>query len=166
MRLTKIIDREVIVSAIRNISSKIPKDENIFFLGILNGCTDFLHYLKKDHKEVSVCKIKSSSYNGLKRGELHHEVLFDLNILKGKKVYIVDDIIDSGHTLNSVTDMIREYTNDISWCCLFKKEGSPESERLVEGYLVIPRNYFIVGFGMDYYDKYRELEDLYIVRED
>lgn len=163
MKLVKIIDQKVIISAIKNIASKIPQDDEVVFLGILEGCSNFLSFLTTNHIKVPIKYVKACSYKGRRRGDLDFHFQFDLEEIRGKKVYIVDDIIDSGFTLNKISKQIEPYAKEIKWCCLFKKDHSPNHCNLMEGSIIIPEEFFIVGFGMDFDGEYRNLDDLYTI---
>ena len=81
--------------------------------------------------------------------------------LKGKKVLIIEDIIDTGRTIEKIIMEINKLNPEsVQIATLFLREKNKKNHKLLwHGYKL--KNEFIVGYGLDYNEKYRNLEDIY-----
>lgn len=134
------------------------------FIGVLNGSFVFLADLIK---EVSISSevtfVKVSSYEGDKStGKIRKEIGLQMD-LKGRDVVIVEDIVDSGHTLGYILDMIKaEEPASVNVCTLLLKPKSLKTkfEEICYVGFEIPDE-FVVGYGLDYKGLGRNLRDIY-----
>lgn len=135
------------------------KEEDIVFIGVLKGAATFMVELAKRIKNnVEFEFIQVESYEGDKStGKI--KLTQDLiGKLEGKNIIIVEDIIDTGRTLEYLKEYIKKLNpKSIKICTLLSKP----SRRIVEldvDYIgfSIPDE-FVVGFGMDYNQRYRNL---------
>ncbi len=138
------------------------KDKNLIVIGILKGSvyfmTDLTRYidlpLKLDFLAVS-------SYGGGTRSSGAVKIVKDIDIdLAGYDVLLIEDILDSGRTLDYVSRMLQTRgANSISICTLLDKPArrAPDID-LVPDYVGcdVPDE-FVVGYGLDYDQKYRNL---------
>lgn len=134
------------------------------FIGVLNGSFVFLGDLIKEVNIASeVSFVKVSSYKGDKStGEIKKEIGVQLN-LKDRDVIIVEDITDSGETLEYVLDMIKkEEPASVNVCTLLLKPKSLRRKFEEISYVgfEIPDE-FVVGYGLDYNGLGRNLRDIY-----
>ena len=86
--------------------------------------------------------------------------------IKGKRVIIVEDIVDTGNTIVELQDILKENGAAETMVCtmLFKPESYTKDIPLKYVAMEIP-NDFIVGFGLDYEELGRNLKDIYILDE-
>lgn len=134
-------------------------DEELLIVGLLKGSVPFMAELMK--RFTIPCEIdfmQVSSYVGTKSvGDI--QIKKDLDgSCEGKCVLIVEDIIDTGKTLQSVKKMFfNKGAKDVKIVTLLNKPSGRlvEIEADYEGF-VIP-NEFVVGYGLDYDQKYRNL---------
>ena len=157
----EIFTKDTIQVAVKEIASKLPTGNDVIFLGVLDGCIPFLSDLMKNiGGELVVKTVKANSYTGTKRSDsVKFNFNFDLTLLVNKRVVIIDDILDSGNTITDLTTKIANYTLDIRWCCLLKRELS-EKKLLVDGFLTVPQESFVIGYGLDYEGLYRNLNSI------
>lgn len=157
---------EEIKAAVLNVADEINKDyqgEEILLIGVLNGAFVFLNELIK-HLSVrlEVDFIKVSSYDGLtSKGELELSLDFR-NDIAGKHVILVEDIIDSGLTafrLMKMAKCLRPKSLRIA-SLLIKPECIQTEINFDYVGIEIP-DVFVVGYGMDYNQKGRELPAIY-----
>jgi hypoxanthine phosphoribosyltransferase len=134
------------------------------FIGVLNGSFIFLADLIKEidiPSEVSFVKV--SSYKGDKRSnEVREEIGLQMS-LKDRDVIIVEDIVDSGQTLEYLLNMIRkEDPASLNVCTLLLKPNSVKTKFDEIAYIgfEIPDD-FVVGYGLDYNGLCRNLKDIY-----
>jgi hypoxanthine phosphoribosyltransferase len=165
------ITREEIESAIQKMATKLNeelKDEDVTFLGILNGSFMFASDLFR--KITFPCRIsflKLASYQGSSStGSVKQLIGLNEN-LKDKTVVILEDIVDSGITLETIIKQLSGYEpKSIKIATfLFKPEAYKKDFDLDYVGIEIP-NDFIVGYGLDYNGYGRNMEAIYTVVEE
>jgi len=134
------------------------------FVGVLNGSFVFLGDLIKEIDISSeVTFVKVSSYDGdVNTGVIKKEIGLQMS-LKDRDVIIVEDIVDTGHTLKYIIDLIKEEDPaSITVCTLLLKPKSLKVELNEIGFVgfEIPDE-FVVGYGLDYNGLGRNLKDIY-----
>jgi hypoxanthine phosphoribosyltransferase len=86
--------------------------------------------------------------------------------VSGKRVVLVDDILDSGNTLRATSRLMRDLgAADVRTCVLLRKQDRPEAADVVADYagFDIP-DAFVVGYGLDYDDEYRNLPNICVLK--
>ncbi|MEY8847425.1 adenylate kinase [Psychroserpens sp. XS_ASV72] len=139
------------------------KDEVPVFIGILNGSFMFVSdFVKKYPKPCEVTFIKLASYEGIKSSEDIQRLIGLTQDLTGRKVVILEDIIDSGNTLEEVHRIFKnENVDELKIATLFyKPEAYKKDYKLHYVGIEIP-NKFIVGYGLDYDGLGRDLPEIY-----
>ncbi|MEO1031581.1 MAG: adenylate kinase [Bacteroidota bacterium] len=138
-------------------------DEMPVFVGILNGSFMFVSdFVKKYPKPCEVTFIKLASYEGVKSTEDIQRLIGLTQDLTGRTVVILEDIIDSGNTLEEVHRIFKnENVKQLLIATLFyKPEAYDKDFKLHYIGKEIP-NKFIVGYGLDYRGLGRDLPDVY-----
>ena len=169
--LEKIIfDEKEINDIVSNISKKINIDyegKNPLFIGLLKGAIPFMTDLvKKINLNCFVDYLKVSSYDGSKStGNIN----IDGHIpdVKDKDIILIDDIMDTGLTLLKLKTLFEKNgAKSIKIAVLLdKKEG--RKYNIEADYIgSICPNEFIVGYGLDYNDKYRNLPYIAILKRE
>lgn len=135
------------------------------FIGVLNGSFLFIADLMKEvHIPAEVCFIKVSSYMGNDTSSGKVKSLIGLEMdLKDRDVIIVEDIVDTGITLEYLLDVIgQRQPASIAVCTLLLKPQSLQRDVGPISYVgfEIP-NEFVVGYGLDYKGLGRNLRDIY-----
>ena len=160
---------EIVVRLGKQISEDY-KGKNLLLVSILKGSVVFMADLMR---EITIpCKIDFmcvSSYNdGTENTTGAVKIVKDLDInLEGYDLLLVEDILDSGRTLNYVRSVLMgRKPNSIKICTLLDK---PE-RRVVDLYAdysgaPVP-NEFVVGYGLDYAQKYRNLPYIGVLKEE
>ena len=135
-------------------------DNELVLIGLLRGSVIFMadlcRAIEKPH-ELDFMTV--SSYGGGTVSSRDVKILKDLDgEIFGKDVLVVEDIIDSGNTLSKVMEILQTRNpNSIELCTLVSKPSRREIDLTVKflGFEVEDR--FIVGYGLDYDQKYRHL---------
>ena len=146
-----------------NIISKDYKDKNLVLVGILKGSFLFLADLTRniliDHE---IDFVGASSYSGTSTtGEITFTKKPDLD-LKNKNVLLVEDIIDTGRTFATITNYIKSIgPASLKICALIDKHERREIEINVDYSCFSIKRGFIVGYGLDYNEKYRNLRSIF-----
>ena len=139
---TKIIGKQI---ADDHRGDKTP----IIMVGLLNGCFAFYSDLVRAMPlDVECDFMRVKSYVNRKQGDI--QITKDLETrIKGKHVYLVDDILDSGNTMNAVLDYLQvKKPSSISIVTLITRETSPTPEEKSYHAFTI-KDEWIVGYGMD-----------------
>lgn len=156
---------------VQRLARSIKQDfgqEEIIFVCVLKGSFVFTADLVREVANPSVVDfIRISSYrNGMTHGNV--AITKDLETdIEGKNVIIVEDIIDSGITLTSLRNMLlTRKPKSLKICALIDKRARREVQ--IEGDYVgfAIENGFVVGYGIDYAEKYRNLKDIFVVEEE
>lgn len=137
------------------------------FLGVLSGAFLFLSDLvRKISFNSQVAFVKISSYEGTESsGEVKQQLGIDFDI-EGRDVIIVEDIVETGHSMNYLLDYLkRRKPASISICTLFFKPEKFLYEYEIDYTALSIGNEFIVGYGLDYNQLGRNLKDIYVVDE-
>ena len=111
------------------------------------------------HKPHELDFMTVSSYGGGTVSSRDVKILKDLDgEIRGKDVLVVEDIIDSGNTLNKVVEILQtREPNSIQLCTLISKPSRREIELDVQFMGFEIEDKFIVGYGLDYDQKYRHI---------
>jgi hypoxanthine phosphoribosyltransferase len=170
-KLPVLISAEKIQSRIRELGEQISRDYpngHLHLICILKGACFFLTDLARAMKrDVFVDFMGISTYGKGKKSSGEVKVTKDLDIeLEGADVLIVEDIVDSGVTLNYLMHLLdQRKPKSLRIVALLDK---PERRlRPVEVAYVgfrIPDE-FVVGYGLDYAEKYRNLDDICILTD-
>lgn len=163
MDIKVLINEEKIKSRIKEISKEILKDfkrEEIVLVCILKGATYFAIDLSKQlNNNLILDFMKVNSYGN--EFESSGKIDFKLDIstdIKNKNVIIVEDIIDSGLTLNYIYDyLIKKNPKKLKICVLLDKKERRIKNINVDYTGFEIENKFVLGYGMDYKNKYRNL---------
>ncbi|MGC1471679.1 MAG: adenylate kinase [Psychroserpens sp.] len=139
------------------------KDEIPVFVGILNGSFMFVSdFVKKYPKPCEVTFIKLASYEGLKSSEDIQRLIGLTQDLSGRKVVILEDIIDTGNTLEEVHRIFEnEAVGDLKIATLFYKPEAYKKDFILHYVGQEIPNKFIVGYGLDYNELGRDLPAIY-----
>lgn len=133
------------------------------FIGILNGSFMFMADLMKEIDiAVETCFIKIASYEGENRNEIKEIFGLDMN-LKDREVVIVEDIVDTGETLNYILEEIyKQEPDSVAVCTLLLKPRKLQHSFKEIAYIGFEiSDDFVVGYGLDYNGLGRNLKDIY-----
>ncbi len=137
------------------------------FLGVLSGSFLFLSDLvRKTTFDSQLAFVKISSYEGTEStGEVKQQLGIDFDI-EGRDIIIVEDIVETGHSMNYLLDYLkRRKPASISICTLFFKPEKFLYDYKIDYTALSIGNEFVVGYGLDYNQLGRNLKDIYVVDE-
>ena len=170
-KLKVLISANRIQARTRELGEQISRDYpegKLHLIGILKGATFFLTDLARAIKrDVSIDFMGISTYGKGKTSSGEVKVTKDLDIsIEGLDVLIVEDIVDSGITLNYLLHVLQQRKpRSLRIAALLDK---PERRlRPVQvSYVGFPiPDQFVVGFGLDHAERYRNLDDICVVEE-
>ncbi len=165
-----LLTKEQIKKRVEELGAQISEDykgKDLLLVGILKGSFVFMADLARAISiDVKLDFMAVSSYGAKTQSTGVVKIIKDLDTpIEGYDVLVVEDILDSGNTLGYITELLKARNpKSVKACTLLDK---PE-RRLVHidmGYVgfEVPDE-FIVGYGLDCGEKYRNLEDINILR--
>ena len=166
----KSITSEEIAAEVKRVASEINRDyagKRPLLLGVLNGSfmfvADLMRYLEV---ECEISFVKLSSYQGTKTTGTVREVLGLAETIAGRDVIVVEDIVDTGYTMQNMLETVgtREPAS-IEIASLFVKPARLKVPVDVKYSAFTIPDRFIVGYGLDYDGLGRNLPDVYDVVE-
>ena len=166
------ISYERIQSAIDHAADMVNADfkdsgEVPVLICVLNGAILFTaELMKRLEFDVEPYSIKLSSYQGTKSTGTVLNVMGLTGDVKGRRVIICEDIVDTGNTIIALKEMLMDKgAKEVRICTmLFKPDVYKKSEKLDYVGMEIP-NAFIAGFGLDYDELGRNYKDIYVIDE-
>lgn len=164
------IPYEKISAAIDDVAAKINADfkdcEDVpVLLCVLNGSIMYMaELMKRLTFNLQVISIKLTSYEGTNTTGRVKQAMGLTSDITGRRVIIVEDIVDSGNTIVELKEIMAEHGASESRICtmLLKPDAYKKDIPLDYVAMEIP-NDFIVGFGLDYDELGRNLKDIYVL---
>ncbi len=169
--LDLLISREVIEETVSRLADRITEDyrgRSLVAVGILKGAFIFMADLVRQIDiPLEIDFVMVSSYGNRTESSRCLTLISDLTIdIKGKDVLLIEDIVDSGHTVSYVVDHLRvKGAGSVRVCALADKPSRRETSVAIDyvGFAVPDR--FVVGYGLDFDGRFRYLPDIYCVEE-
>ncbi|HIR88106.1 MAG TPA: hypoxanthine phosphoribosyltransferase [Candidatus Fimimorpha faecalis] len=169
-KIRVLVSEEDVDKKIREIGEQISRDyagKSVHLICVLKGGVFFMCELaKRISVPVSMDFMSVSSYGADTKSSGVVKIVKDLDEpLEGKDVIIVEDIIDSGRTLSYLVEVLKQRNpNSIHICTLLDKPERRVKKQVVVDYVgfEIPDE-FVVGYGLDYAQKYRNLPYIGVV---
>ena len=145
--------------------SKEYKGEIPIFIGVLNGSFMFLSDLIRALSiECEISFLQLKSYDG-KKSTGRIDIIKDFNVnLENRHVIIIEDIIDTGNTLKFLLNKIEEIpVTSIKVVSLLVKNIKRPFEFTIDHIGFEISQEFVVGYGLDYNERFRHLESIYVL---
>jgi hypoxanthine phosphoribosyltransferase len=159
-----LISEEQIQRRVRELGAKISADyaaeDNLLLVGVLKGCAMFMMDLVRAiEMPLSLDFIAVASYGASTESSGVVRLLKDLDTdIAGRNLLIVEDIIDSGLTLDYLrSQLMRRNPASMRICSLLNKPDRRVAEVTVDYLGFDIPNEFVVGYGLDYAERYRNL---------
>lgn len=164
------ISAEEIDFAIQKMAAQIADDfvdEIPVFVGVLNGSFMVVSdFVKSYKKPCEVSFVKMASYNGLSSTEKVKELIGLNQDLTGRSVVVIEDIIDTGHTIVELKALFKKQNlKHFKIATLFFKPEAYKKEVKIDYIGIQIPNKFIVGFGLDYDGLGRNLPEVYQLKD-
>jgi hypoxanthine phosphoribosyltransferase len=170
--LTMLISKSVIEQTVARLAAEITEDyhgRQLVAVGILKGAFIFMADLVRQlgiPLEVDFVMVSSygSGTESSRRVTMRHDLTTDVT---GKDILVIEDIVDSGHTVGYVVEhLISKGAASVRLCALADKPSRRERNITIDylGFTVPDR--FVVGYGLDFDNKFRYLPDIYALEND
>ncbi len=144
------------------------QDKDVVFIAVLNGSFMFAaDLLKKIRLSCRISFVKLSSYEGTETSGHIHELIGIQEELTGKTVVVIEDVVDSGSTLDALITRVKTMhpSEIITVTLLFKPDAYEYHTKIDYTGFRIPAK-FIVGYGLDYDGLGRNLNGIYTLVEE
>ncbi|MBN4083805.1 hypoxanthine phosphoribosyltransferase [Mycoplasma sp. CSL10137] len=172
-KIKKILfDEEFVNNKIKEVAKWVNQtykdSENLIIVALLKGSIPFLaELIKHVNVDHEIDFITASSYSGHHASSGSVKIIMDLaQDIKGKDVLIVEDIIDSGITLDKIKKMLlNREPKTFKIATLMDKPQNRKVNLEADCYGFAVPNEFLVGFGLDYQEKFRNLPYIGILDE-
>ena len=166
-----LFSRDVIQKRVRELAGQISKDydgRELIIIGVLKGAFIFMADLIR---EISIpCRIDFTRLASYGTGsDSSGKVVMTKDIetsIKGKDILIVEDILDTGLTLQYLVDWLKERNpQSLKICVLLdkRKRRKVSFEADYVGFTI--DDGFVVGYGLDFNEKYRFSPDIYVIKQ-
>ena len=165
-----LLDKDFLNKTVKRLGKEISrdyKDKNLLLLGILKGSMMFLSDLIRNiNIDCSIDFMSVSSYDGCKSSGAI-KISKDLDILiTPYDVLIVEDILDSGRTLSYIINLLKTRNpKSLKVCTLLDKPQKREYAIKVDYLGCDIPDEFVIGYGLDYNQKYRNLPFIGVINK-
>ena len=167
--LKKVVPPEKLRKVVDEMAATIRedyRDKNPLVVGVLKGCFIFMADLTRRIDiplEIDFIRVKSYGQKGETRGEL--QLVKDLETdIRGRHVLLVEDIIDTGHTMAMLLELLKSRKPaSLKVCALIDKGERREKVVELDYTGIAIEQGFVVGYGLDYSECYRNLDGIYEV---
>ena len=167
-----LFNREEIEAAVKRLAAEIRKDylgKHPILIGILKGSFMFMaDLIRLLDFPLEVEFVRLSSYGGGREttGKAR-EVQGLLSPVKGRDVLVIEDIVDTGLTTGFLLDYLqKKMPASLKLCALTDKPSRRRMPVTIDYLGFTVPNKFLVGYGLDLDEKYRNLPDIYVVEQD
>jgi hypoxanthine phosphoribosyltransferase len=167
-----LIDSDTIQARVRELAAEIERDypagEEIHLVGVLKGGFVFMADLVRAMSaRVTMDFIAVSSYAQSTRSSGEVRMLKDLDSgLEGRHIIIVEDIVDTGLTLTYLQDILRARSpRSLKTACLLNKPSRRQVDVTLDYIGFSIEDKFVVGYGLDYAEKYRNLAHIAVLND-
>src|ERR1700732_2026191 len=168
-KLKVLIRRSAIQKRVRQVAHQITKDfrgERVHLIGVLRGACIFLSDLVRElGLDTSIDFIAVSSYGKGKQSSGQVRLLKDLDSsIQGLNVILVEDILDTGLTLSYLLRVLQQRKPKVLRVAALLDKPSRRLKEVQGDYVgfTIP-NEFVVGYGLDYGERFRNLKDVCVL---
>jgi len=171
--LRLVLSKEEISQKVKELAEKIDKDfdeEPIILIGTLKGAfiflADLIRHLKNPNVQIDFVRVKSYGMSDTSSEKVEITKDFELS-LEGKNVILVEDIVDTGITLEFLYNHIKRFNpKTLKICALIDKKERRKVEIPIDYVGFEIEKGFLVGYGLDFAERFRHLPEIKEVIKD
>lgn len=162
--------KEQIAQRVKEVAATVSKDyegKNPLLICILKGAVVFFADLIREIDiDVELDCMAISSYGSSTKSSGQIRLLKDVNIdLCGRDVLVVEDIVDTGNTLFNLKKLLdARGVRSVKICCLLNKPSRRTAEIQVDYVCFDIPDEFVIGYGLDYAEKFRNLDSVCVIK--
>jgi hypoxanthine phosphoribosyltransferase len=166
----QVLSEREIGDVVRRLADEVAADlegRTPVFIGVLKGCVYFLTDLTRHiNKSMEIDFIQVSSYGASTSSSGSVVLVKDITVdVRDRDVYLVEDIVDTGTTLTDVVRLLEaRHPRTVQIVSLLSKPSRRQVEVPIEFLGVEIEDRFVVGYGLDYAENYRNLPAIYELR--
>ena len=156
-----LLDEQQLQDGVSRMAAEINElygERPLTIVGVMTGSLILMaDLIRQLQMPLRVGVVQTSSYLGTERGDLsiNHEMMLDIT---NREVLLIDDIFDTGHTLQNVTQLMRKQNpQSLRAAVLLVKSGCQQVDWRPEFVGFDIPDEFVVGYGLDFNDEYRNL---------
>lgn len=170
-QLQTLFSHDTLKAQVERLANEISTDfagEEVLMIGVLKGSfLFFADIVREMSTPVLVDFVRLASYGSETQSSGIVEIRKDVEMsLKGRNVIIVEDIIDSGHTIETLYHrLLAREPKALKVCTLVDKRGRREVEFEADYVGFSIDDGFIVGYGLDLDERYRNLAEICLINE-
>lgn len=162
-KIKTLINEEKLQERIKEIALEIEKDyqgEEVVFCSVLKGAIFFtVDLMKKYNGDCQIDFVRVSSYEGENStGKITLKIPLKKELIENKNIILVEDIVDTGRTFNYLVQYVKDFNpKSVKTCVLLDKKARRvvDFEADYVGFSI--DDLFVIGYGLDYDEKYRDL---------
>lgn len=166
-----LLPEDKILTRIKELAEQISEDyvgKLPIFIGVLNGSFLFMADLVKDlkiHCEIDFLKLSSYGDEKISSGEV--KLIKELNAdINERHIIIIEDIVDSGLSINYIQELMKNHSPaSVKVASLLVKPKSLKYDVKIDYIGFNIPNEFVIGYGLDYAQKFRNLKSIYALSE-
>lgn len=170
--LSPLFKEDEIQSKVSELAKKLDQDKNFdsppVFICVLKGASFFFSDLIRLYpNDCKIDFIGCSSYGSGKTSSGEVKLTTDISLpVKGEHVVLVEDIVDTGHTLKFLVDFLKSrQVKSLTTVSLLEKPEALVTDVQVDYSCFTIENEFVVGYGLDFNNLYRNLKDISVLTD-
>ncbi len=169
LREEPLISREAIAARVAALGAEISSHyagRELSVVVVLKGAMIFAADLVREISvPITIDYVRAQSYDGNQSTEKVRLSVPPDQSLSGKHVLLIEDILDTGRTTSALIDCVRGMSPaSLALCVLLDKPGN-RAIRIKADFIGFEiGNEFVVGYGLDYNEKYRELKQIHVLK--
>lgn len=164
-----VVSKQEIESMIRRLAEELEADlegRSPVFIGVLKGCVFFFTDLTRQIRQtIEMDFIQVSSYGASTTSSGSVVLVKDITVdVRDRDIYLVEDIVDTGTTLTDVINLIEaRHPRSIQVVSLLSKPSRRKVDVDIAFLGTEIEDLFVVGYGLDYDERYRNVPDIHVL---
>lgn len=171
--LVPLITPQELAATVQRLAQEIDQDygdRSPIIIGILKGSfiflADLVRQMQTPIQRIELIKLSSYGSGTVSSGKVQMQMDIPVELIVNQDVIVVEDIVDTGLSLSTAIAALRLYNPaSLKLCALLDKPDRRKVPVTIDYCGIMIPDKFIVGYGIDYAEKYRQLPGIYVVEE-
>ena len=168
-KLVQLISQQSIAETVKRLAQELDRDyrdRTPIVIGVLKGSfiflADLIRQMQTPIQRVELIKLSSYGSGTVSSGKVRMEMGVPAEVIAGQDVIVVEDIVDTGLTTTKAFQVLSGYEpKNLKLCALLDKPDRRKVPVTIDYLGVTIPDKFIVGYGIDFDEQYRQLPDIY-----